>query len=359
MIGYLCATPFHITAAITMQCGQFADESATLIILNHFDVDEALLERIRTTGVFDEVLLFDSRYRTKMDNLKRLVNAFIPASLMRRVANTTQFSHFICFALDFIDLTYIMKRYDKRGVACEFAFGDDGIGTYIREGIYRPKPLAERLLRLNGRRRLCDRVTTVYAYKPQYMVANTAYDVRPIEQSTAACAGRRAAVRTIWPLEEDVQIDDGILYFEQPNEADRDSEDQRVEQKWLRAAADALGVHTCVKMHPRSHAEEQWRPFGVMQTHMPYEVLLLQKRCRPALLMTVNSTALFSSYLFDDLPTADCPSVLLYKLMVHRNEALTAATARLCQRINAGSAAQRIFDPDTEEELRDLLDSVK
>ncbi len=359
MIGYLCATPFHITAAITMQSGQFAGESATLIILNHFDVDEALLERIRQTGVFDEVLLFDSRYRTKMDNLKRLVNAFIPAPLMRRVANRTAFSHFICFALDFIDLTYIIRRYEKRGVACEFAFGDDGIGTYIRDGIYRPKPLAQKLLRLSGRLGLCDRVTRVYAYKPSYMVANTEYDVRAIEQSEQACERRRAAVSAIWPLEEDVPIDGGILYFEQPNEADRDSADQRVEQKWLRAAADALGVHTCVKMHPRSLAEPQWRPFNVLRTKMPYEVLLLQKRCAPALLMTVNSTALFSTYLFDDLLATECPSVLLYKLMVHRNEALTAATAQLCARINASQEAPRIFDPDTEEQLQQLLDSVK
>lgn len=359
MIGYLCATPFHITAAITMQSGQFAGEPATLIILNHFDVDEGLLERIRQTGVFDEVLLFNSRYRTKMDNIKRLINAFVPAPLMRRVANKTAFSHFVCFALDFIDLSYIIKRYDKRGIACEFAFGDDGIGTYIRDGIYRPKPLAAKLLRLNGRRGLCDRVTRVYAYKPSYMVANTEYDVHAIEQSTQACERRRAAVSAIWPLEEDVPIDGGILYFEQPNEADRDSEDQRVEQKWLRAAADVMGVHTCVKMHPRSQALAQWQPFNVLGTKMPYEVLLLQKQCAPALLMTVNSTALFSTYLFDDLPAAECPSVLLYKLMIHRNEALTAATAQLCARINASQQTQRIFDPDTEEELQQWLDSVK
>ena len=43
MIGYLCATPFHITAAITMQSGQFAGEPSTLIILNHFNVDDTLL----------------------------------------------------------------------------------------------------------------------------------------------------------------------------------------------------------------------------------------------------------------------------------------------------------------------------
>lgn len=359
MIGYLCATPFHITAAITMQSGQFAGEPATLVILNHFNVDDALLDRIRQTGVFDEVLLYNSRYRTRLDNIKRLWHAFFPAALMRRMANCTSFSHFVCFALDPIDLTYVMKRYEKRGIDCEFSYGDDGIGTYIREGIYRPKPIADKLLRITGRRAYCERVTRVYAYKPSFMVANTEYDVQPIEQSPAACDKRREAVSAIWPLSEDVPIDGGILYFEQPNEADRDSDDQRIEQQWLRAAADALGVHTCVKMHPRSQAKEQWALFGVLETKMPYEVLLLQKRCHPALLMTVNSTALFSTYLFDDLPAAGCPSVLLHKLMKHRNEELIRKTEQLYARVNDSQAAQRIYDPDTAEELQALLDSVR
>ena len=54
-----------------------------------------------------------------------------------------------------------MKRYEKRGIACEFAFGDDGVGTYIRPGIYKPKPISQKLLKLNGRLGLVDRVTRV------------------------------------------------------------------------------------------------------------------------------------------------------------------------------------------------------
>ncbi len=358
MIGYLCATPFHITAAVTMQSGMFSKEKATLIILNHFNVDEQLLKRIRSTGVFDEVVLFNNCYKTKIDNIKRLANAFIPATTMRKIANKTEFSRFICFALDFIDLTYIMKRYEKRGINCEFAFGDDGIGTYIREGIYKPKVISQKLLKLNGRLSFVDRVRTVYVYKPEYMVANLSYDLRPIDQNPEACRLRREAVSTIWPLEEDVNIDGGILYLEQPNENDQNCDDQKIEQAALKSAVDLFNAHSVVKMHPRSTAEDAWRPFGLIKTKMPYEVMLLQKQCAPLMMMTVSSTALFSAYLFDDLPAADCPSVLLYKLMIHQEGSLSESLNKLCRFINESQAQKRIFNPENDQQLQQLLQEL-
>lgn len=358
MVGYLCATPFHITAAITMQSGMFADEKGTLIILNHFDVGNGLIDRIKETGVFEKVILFENSYKTKLDNFKRLVNAFIPATTMRDIANKTDFSHFVCFALDFIDLTYVMKRYEKRGISCEFSFGDDGIGTYIREGIYRPKVISHKLLKLNGRLKYVDKVSRLYTYKPEFMVANKSYDIKPIEQSEAACDKRRKAVSAIWPLNEEVNIDGGVLYLEQPNENDLDSADQKIEQDSLQAAIDALGVHSVVKMHPRSSAEEQWRKFGLLKSKMPYEVMLLQKRCAPALMMTVSSTALFSAYMFDDLPAADCPSVLLYKLMIHQESSLSGAMNDFCEMINRSQPQKRIFNPENKNQLLELIASL-
>lgn len=338
-----------------MQSGMFAGKKSTLIVMNHFDVDEALISRIKETGVFDEVVLFDSNNKTKLNRFKRLVNVFAPTKLMRKLANGTTFTHFVCFALDFSNLSYLMQRYEKRGIACEFSFGDDGIGTYIREGIYKPNDLVRKLLTACRRLDVLDRVRRVYAYKPEFMVANRGYDLHPIAQSEAACANRRQAVCRIWSLSEDVNIDNGILYFEQPNEADKDSQDQKIEQASLQMAIEALRTHSVVKLHPRSTAEEQWRAFGILKTKMPYEVMLLQKQCAPALMMTVNSTALFSTYLFDDLPAASCPSVLLYKLMLHQNEKLTSAMNSLCAGINGADKGAQVYAPETMDQLQQYL----
>ena len=359
MVGYFCATPFHITAAITMQSEMFADEPATLVVLDHFNVDEALLERIRATGIFQEVLLYDNRYRTKMDNAKRLLRTFFPNRLMRDLAKKTAFSHFVCFALNFIDLTYMIKRYEKRGIDCEFSFGDDGVGTYIRPGIYRPKPVARRLLQLVGRLSLVDRVTRVYTYKPDFMVANREYDVYPILQSERACAARREAVRTIWPVGDDVDIDGKILYFEQPHECGEGCEELRIEQDSLRLAVDKLDTEGVIKMHPRSAAEPLWSEFTILKAKMPYEVMLLQKQCDPKLMMTVSSTALFSTYLFDDLPAASCPAVLLYRLMPQKPGSLGGMLDKLCGVINGAQENPCIHNVADTAALEQLIEEMK
>ncbi|MBE7056769.1 MAG: hypothetical protein E7388_04930 [Ruminococcaceae bacterium] len=355
MIGYLCATPFHITAAITMQSGMFAGKKSTLIVMDHFDVDMELINRIKETGVFDSVLLFHSNNKTKLNKIKRLVNVFAPSELIKNIANKTKYTHFVCFALDFLNLAYIMKRYEKRGINCEFSFGDDGIGTYIREGIYKPKDTVVKLMKISGRSGYTDKITRLYTYKPDFMVTNRSYDILPIEQSESACVKRRNAVLNIWPLNQDIDIDGKILYFEQPNEADKDNEDQGIEQQALSMAAEMLDSHTVVKMHPRSTAESVWQKFGVLKTKMPYEVMLLQKQCAPKLMMTVNSTALFSTYLFDDLPAATCASVLLYKIMIHKNETLNSAMSKLCDVVNKSQENVKIYNPETMDELRGIL----
>ncbi len=359
MIGYLCATPFHIAAAITMQSGMFADQPSVLIVMNHFDVDQDLLERIDSTGVFDTVLLFDSNNKTKLNRLKRLAGAFVPSKLMRQLAYQTAFTHFVCFALDFLNLAYLIKAYKRRGLHCEFSFGDDGVGTYIREGIYQPKDFVGRLLWLTGRATALDEVKRVYAYKPDFMVANRRYELCPIEQSEAACCKRREALCAIWPVHEDLRINEGLLYFEQPNAQDVGGADLEREKQALRAAHELLHTPIIVKMHPRSIAENEWRNYDILKTKMPYEVMVLQQLCSPSVLMTVNSTALFSTYLFDDLQVSSCPSILLYRMMAHQNSALTEAMNVLCEKINQSQSKQCVFCPVTMEEFHALLQTIK
>ena len=358
MVGYFCATPLHVLSAITMQGGMFADEDSMLILLNHFHVDEALLGRIKESGVFTEVMLVENDYRTTVGNIKRLANAFFPIKPMRYVANKTCFTHFVCFALDYIDLAYIMTRYKKRGIRCEFSFGDDGIGTYIAE-IHQPKPLARKLLKLNGHLGILDEVTRLYAYKPEYLIVNRHFDVQPILQNEAACRARCAAAAHIWPLQEQTNIDGGVLYFEQPNPLDADNSDRDIEQAMLRRAMDTLGIHAAVKMHPRSDAEAAWSPFGVIHTKMPYEVMLQQAQCKPKLIMTISSTALFNTYMFDDLTAEPCPAILLYKMMRYVNRQACEAMTEMCERINAAQEKPRIYVPENEEELQKILEIIK
>ncbi len=350
MIAYVCATPFHITAAITMQCGMFRQEAATLIVMNHFPIDDTFMNRLRATGLFDEVCLLNSHNRTLTARGKRAAQAVVPSALLRRLAFHTAFTRYISFVPDFLSLTYVMRGYRKRQVPCEFAFGDDGIGTYIRDGLYQPRPMIRTFLRLVGRLSLLADIRRLYVYKPDLMAVPTTLQTVPIEQEPAACERRRQALCTVWPNTDGQAVEDGILYFEQPDL----SEDSRdAEHAALYTAQEILHKPVIVKLHPRSVSDRLWQPFLRLQTDTPYEVMLLQHRCAPSLMMSVDSTAVFSAYLFDHLPRADCPCILLYRLSAARDGRISAALDRLYERFLRMGAP--LYRPDTVEQLHTVL----
>ena len=161
---FFCATPYHIIASMTMAVGTLAGEESTLVVLDHFSMDEGMLERIRSTGIFREVILYKSNNKTKLNKAKRLLGVFCPDRFMRKLAHQTAFCHCIFFALDFLNLGYLAKIYRKRGVSCRFAFGDDGIGAYLNADCYRPKALVVKLLKASGRFADLQRVKDLYLH---------------------------------------------------------------------------------------------------------------------------------------------------------------------------------------------------
>ena len=355
---FFCATPYHIIASITLAAGKFAEEESMLVVLNHFDIDEAMVQRIRDTGVFKEVLLYNSNNKTKWNKVKRLANVFIPDRVMHRLANQMAFSRCIFFALDFLNLAYMASRYQKRGINCEFAFGDDGIGAYVNNLCYHPKAFVVRLLKLTGRLPALEAVKKLYVYKPELMVENREFTLEKIPQSPEICKKLQQAVSKIFVMESDMDVNRAILYFEQPIESEEGKENTEEEQRLLKLAMENQNLRAVVKMHPRSTGEDVWREFSLMKTKIPFEAMILQKDYAPALMMSNCSTAMFSVYLLDHLPMGKCPCVFLNRLVPCQNERMNAAIDRYFQLLNRDEETANLYSPASKEEFIALLEKL-
>lgn len=355
---FVCATPYHIIASITLATGKFAGEESMLVVLNHFDVDEAMVQRIRSTGVFKEVLLYNSNNKTKWNKVKRLANVFVPDRVMNRLANQMAFSHCVFFALDFLNLAYMVKRYQKRGINCEFAFGDDGIGAYVNVGCYHPKNSVVKLLKLTGRLSALESVKKLLVYKPELMVENREFALEKIPQSPEIYAKLQQAVARIFVMESDIDVNQAVLYFEQPIEATEDAANIKEEQRLLKLAMEKKRLKAVVKMHPRSTCEALWNEFPIMKTKIPFEAMVLQKNYAPAVMMSNCSTAMFSVYLLDNLPIEKCPSIFLNRLVPHQNERLNKAIERYFKLLNTDEGTENLYSPSTEEEFTALLEKL-
>lgn len=355
---FFCATPYHMIAAITLATGKFAEEESMLVVLNHFDIDEAMVQRIQSTGVFKEVLLYNSNNKTKWNKAKRLANVFVPDRVMNRLANQMAFSRCVFFALDFLNLAYMVKRYQKRGIDCEFAFGDDGIGAYINVALYRPKDFVVQLLKFTGRLSALKTVKKLYVYKPELMVENRAFALEKIPQSLEIYEKVQQAVSRIFVMEADIDVNHAILYFEQPIKSEAGKENTEEEQRLLKLAMEKKNLKAVVKMHPRSTCEALWAEFPIMKTKIPFEAMVLQKNYAPAVMMSNCSTAMFSVYLLDHLPMGKCPAIFLNRLVPHQNERLNEAIARYFQLLNSGDETVNLYSPSSQEEFAALLEKL-
>lgn len=355
---FFCATPYHMIASITLATGKFAEEESMLVVLNHFDIDEAMVQRIRSTGVFKEVLLYNSNNKTKWNRAKRLANVFVPDRVMNRLANQMAFSHCVFFALDFLNLAYMVKRYQKRGINCEFAFGDDGIGAYLNVACYHPKASVVKLLKLTGRLSALESVKKLLVYKPELMVENKEFILEKIPQSPEIYAKLQQAVAKIFVMESDMDVNHAILYFEQPVNSVASKENAAQEQRLLKLAMEKKNLKAVIKMHPRSTCEALWDEFPIMKTKIPFEAMVLQKDYAPALMMSNCSTAMFSVYLLDNLPVGKCPSIFLNRLIPHQNERFNQAMERYFALLNSGDEEVNLYSPSTEEEFTALLETL-
>ena len=355
---FFCATPYHIIASIALACGKFAGEESKLVILNHFDIDEAMLRRIRETGVFKEVLLYNSNNKTKWNRAKRLVHVFAPDGVMRQLANHTAFHHCVFFALDFLNLAYMADRYQKRGIPCEFAFGDDGMGAYVNPDCYRPNEFVVRLLKLTGRLAALQSVKKLIVYKPELMVENREFTLEKIPQGPEVYEKLQQAVAKIFVMEQDLPVKDAILYFEQPIDTPADKANTAQEQRLLKLAMETQNIKAVVKMHPRSADEEKWREFPIMKTKIPFEAMLLQKAYTPALMMSNCSTAMFSMHLLDDQSGGKCPSVFLNRLVPCQSQRINEAIDQYFRLVSRGGERAEVYSPTSEEAFLALLEQL-
>lgn len=359
MIGFLCATPYHIMAAATMASDMFANEKTTLIVLDHFAIDEALVEKMRNTGVFTDVILFKSNNKSLGNKLKRLAQAFVPHPLIRSLAKRKDFTHFFCFALDFLNISYLMHAFRKNQVDCTFSYADDGIGSYINEGIYQPNGLVKLLMAVNGRANELENIKTLYLYKPAYAVVNKEFEFVEIQQSETSYQALRRFVSEIWPFTEQVDFKDAILYFEQPKEGENGGNDTLLEQKALQKAKDLLGTEAFVKLHPRSFEKNDWSAFHLLKTRIPFEAMFLQTSFEPKLFMTDNSTAVFSPYMLNGGANLHCKTIFLNRLLHNQTEdTRTRAIDEICAHINEECKASLMESPATEEDFENILKTL-
>ena len=344
---YICATPYHIIAASTLACGNFKDSQAKLLVMPHFVLSEEMIETLRQSGIYSSVEVYNYSNKSKLQNLKRLFNAFIPDRKIFKIAHDKNTERVVFFALDFIDAAYLVKK------GCEVVFGDDGIGAYINGNCYKPRPRPVKVLKMKHQLELLEKITKLYVYKPDYVLSNRHLDLVEIQQSPDITTRITELVSKLWPV-EDVEISNSILYFEQPREDN--SASLIKELKYVDKAKEVSGKDIYVKMHPRSTYRARYQQkYQVLDTNAPFEAMILQDKTKFDLMMTFTSTAIFVPFLINNSYSHYTKAILMQTIV---DGARGISFEQLVDKIKENNPECEIYFPKDEEEFNEILKNV-
>ena len=100
MVGFYCATPYHIFVALHMSCTQYKEERKTILIMEHFSDSDRVVEKLKKSGLFENVFFLRKRKNKFVNDIERLGKSFFIDSQVREFASY-EYDEVIFFALDF------------------------------------------------------------------------------------------------------------------------------------------------------------------------------------------------------------------------------------------------------------------
>ncbi|MDD4566018.1 MAG: hypothetical protein PHE79_11165 [Eubacteriales bacterium] len=349
-IGFYCATSYHVMVAVNLMLTKYSEMQGTIYILNHFQGVEILKERLESTGLFEEVIIIKLNNKSLSAKIRRIVGIVFPCKELRSIYNHFTFDEFIFFAYDFINATLIIKKSIQQGCTCNFAFGDDGVGSYFGD-IYTPPKKVDLILKIMNRKIYLSIINTLYVFVPELVFSNLHLKPQPIPHFDYNNARFRTIMRSIWPNTLDKIEEKKIVYFQEKVDDNVKSVIEQSE-RLIFCKIDELGKldSTIIKLHPRTDDYDCCPKEYLLKDRTPFEVFLFDHNIEDKILISVFSTTLFTPFLlFGQRPKL----ILTHKLL---GDTITPHVPKLehflTEFITRYGNEKRIFVPENIDEFK-------
>lgn len=337
MLLIMCATPYHIINAINIV--KMEECEADIVLYNHFKDSSELIDRIRKTGIFNEVVLFNENNYSFKHKCKRFINAFFPSRLIRSIANKKMYDKIVFFSLDFINIAYIIRKYMRKNINCEFAYGDDGIGTYMDSSAYNPSPIVSKILKFNGNKKWLGKIHDLYVTTPQ-LINNTIYNLHEIKCDIENIE----YIKKLWYIDTN-DIRCKYVYLQEPIPGSRE-----LDEKVINILEKNVGEKEyIIKLHPR---EQDWQleKNNIIDSQIPFERVTADINEETLTLISICSTAAITPIL---LYKKKIRIIFLYNLSSYTQKG-NFKIAGLCKQIEKIYNIQ-ILAPKSIEELEKYI----
>lgn len=303
MIGIYCTTIYHLLVAISLAQNDFKDSKVVLFVSPHFDNSKNIIYNLSNNigeKIFQEIVVLKDYFGTARYGIERKIRFFYFYQAAIERCRKYNYKKFIFFPGNLITASLFAKYISKFTPDCEFAFGDDGLASYINHDEYTKLGKRQNTIsRLLNYHKYLQMYKTLYVMEPGLVMNNKKFMLKHINHPDFKNRGFVELIRKIFTAELLPPCD--ILYLQQP--FIYDSKDLACFEDIQTESIDKVcnickGKKIYIKIHPRTP-----RNYSIPQ-NMPkvksnnlFEASLSPDINR-TVLITLFSTAAFTPFMF-------------------------------------------------------------
>ncbi|HAP9554085.1 TPA: hypothetical protein IWK48_002580, partial [Enterococcus faecium] len=243
----------------------------------------------------------------------------------------------------------------KKNPDVKLNYIEDGLGTYLKKSIFSTSKNVQRVFKiLNKNSIFKKKIDDYFVYCPELLL----YDVKNIKKIPKIDENSKLMknIQSIFGIEE-VFVGDKCIFFDQPLLSDG----YGIDETDIFAKVNSIfsgKKETLIKLHPRARTN-RYGEKNILNSSLPFEVLLLENDFSSTLLISPISTISFSpSMMFEKTIN----SIMLAKLILNEYTALSEDKKEtltnivlFCEHYNRLSE-EKILLPENWAELRKLVE---
>lgn len=348
-LAFICWTPLHIINILNVINTYFRNEKKDLYVYADFSDAEVYYQRLKEMHVFDEVFLINPE---EMGNIfQRKLSLVTGKSKMLSNLRVVYDQIFIQGENYFSKVLFSNMR--KKNPNIYFNYIEDGLGAYLSDQIFSTSLNKQRLLNLlNPHSIFLQEAHYSYVYRPDLLMfkRDKIRKIPTIEKNSVISE----QIHFIFGVDLLNHVSESIVYFDQPLEKDGFGINEADIAKRINQY-NVLKKRFLVKLHPRNHCTKKYYKTEILESQLPFEVLILENDFSNAVLLSPLSTIAFSPLLMFDQPMK---SIFLPKLLLNTyNETIPLEKkvvlrnlVDFCNVFNKTSDNE-VFLPETWEEL--------
>lgn len=355
-IGFICSTPYHIILSFHLSKILHIDQK-DIFIANHFNNASLITEKIGEIQHFNNVFFVDDGDMTSssiMMKIKRFIR-FLKMDFSSVISNKVIPNYDTLYVFSQTNITKMMVSHCLTNNSnLNIHLLEDGIETYIASTVTKDQKIKiwiDKIIKLFGRRYFnYNLVHSINLFEPGLYIGNLVKKVCRLPSIDWNDENLKTILNSIFLYKKnDLYHNTDFIYFEQC--FSRATNNKIDEKMFLKTILNYIPhSRLLIKLHPLDDINkyQENNIQNIVCENFPWEIIYFNENLRDKILITVHSTAVFSTKI---LFNQEHNIIFLYKIFDIQVEEY----GQLIGRLKEIYTQKKIYEPSTLDELKQII----